>query len=231
MKKIIALALWAAGSLAVSAQAPDDKVPILYCYGEDGCGGYWSPFTYPQLDWLMGMLGVLEEAGPGRPVVFLKNRSDEFTHYVDLRRSFTEINELFGGTGEPPFSTSFPDFAPIQPKDGSWTVATGNPAAENCPPGMADQVAAMSFAESGTITFTKPFSANQALPHSDVHFIPTRPGHYKALLISSELMSGRYDFSIESEEAMNGTLTTVVTIPRQTTCVVTMPVSYRRAGD
>lgn len=125
MKKIIALALWAAGSLTVSAQGPDDKVPILYCYGEDGCAGYWSPFTYPQLDWLIGMLGVLEEAGPGRPVVFLRNQSGEFTHYVDLRRSFAEINELFGGQGEPAFRPHTPISRPSSPGTaiGRWRPA------------------------------------------------------------------------------------------------------------
>ncbi|QYO76726.1 hypothetical protein [Devosia salina] len=229
MRIAIGLALWGALTSFSLAQDGPERVLALYCYGGDGCQGFVTPFTYPEMDRLLNKLGTLEGEGFGKPVVFLRNNAGEAVDYVDMQRTPEEINILFGGRGEPPIISSFPDLGDIQPRDGKWSVTIGSGSAENCPPGVEGAMSGLRLAESGDIAFATPFDPGQALPDQSVNWLKIGPGHYRAVLPGSDAMFATYDLIVEAPERLSGTIRAVATAPGPTPCTITLPVAYQHA--
>lgn len=204
----------------------------LYCYGGKGCQGVLTPFTHEEADLLLNKMGTLREQGFGKPVVFLRNNAGEYVDYVDDRRTLTEINVLFGGTGEPSVITTHPDLeGDIQPRDGDWSVASEEPSVDKCPAGTEEQVAALRFLEAGDVTFKSPFDPEQAMPAPEVKWLKIRPNAYKASLSpdgAGAAMRAVYDLTIVAETEMKGELTAVATVPGMETCRVLVPFTYTR---
>lgn len=230
MRLAFGLFFWGALLAPAMAQDTPDRVLALYCYGENGCQAYLTPFTYAEMDGLLDKLGTLEGEGAGKPVVFLRNNAGEAVDYVDLQRSPEEINALFGGTGAPPTINSYPDLGDIQPRDGTWSIAMEPTSAENCPPGVEGAMSGLRLAESGTISFTTPFRPDQALPDQSVRWLKIAPDHYRAILPGSDAMFATYDLRVESSERLSGTIRAVARAAGPAPCTIILPVSYQHAG-
>lgn len=228
MRTSVSLAFWTILTMAGSAQPAPEFVTVLYCYGGTGCQGYLTPFTYPQMDRLLNKLGTLEGEGNGKPVVFLKNNQGDYIDYVDMQRSLTEINVLFGGTGEPPVIDTYPLLDGPQPGDGNWTVTMEAATTQDCPPGVESAMAGLRLAEAGAVTFARPFAPDQALPAQAVDWLPIAPNHHRAVLPGSDSMFATYDLVVEGADQLSGTLVAVTQVTGQTPCTITMPVSYQR---
>jgi hypothetical protein len=232
MRLLIGCLVGTTFAVAVSAQDGPDRVLALYCLGDDGCVAYLTPFTYPQMDALLDKMGTLEEEGRGKPVVFLRNNSGEWVDYVDDRRSLAEINAMFGGTGEPLTITTYPDLGDIQPTNGQWTVSIGAAAAQDCPPGLEDQVAGLNLFEAGSISFAAPFTPEQALPVAEAQWLKVAPNSYRAQLTlpGAEALRARYALTVDSADAMTGSLHVVAEIPGLPACTIVLPVAYAHEG-
>ena len=232
MRVLVGCLLGATFVLAASAQEGPERVLALYCEGDDGCVAYLTPFTYPQMDALLDKMGTLEGEGMGKPVVFLRNNAGDWVDYVDNQRSLAEINAMFGGSGEPLMITTYPDLGDIQPASGQWMVTAGTAAAQDCPPGLEDQLAALNLFEAGNITFAAPFMPEQALPAAEAHWLKVAPNSYRAQLAlpGAEALRARYALSVDSADALTGSLHVVAEIPGLPACTITLPVAYARQG-
>jgi hypothetical protein len=226
MRAATGLVIWIFWALASFAQQPDERVTVLYCYGGNGCQAYLTPFSPEEMDKLLNKMGTLAGEGRGKPVVFLTNNAGEEVDYVDQQRSLEEINVLFGGAGEPPMITTYPDLGDIQPLDGTWTIAMDAATTENCLPGVENAMAGFKLAESGAVTFSRPFMPEQALPSQSVKWLKLAPNRYRAVLPGSDAMFATYDLVVEGTDRLAGTLVAVTLTPGQNPCTITLPISY-----
>src|SRR5690606_4247204 len=151
----------------------------------------------------------------------------------DVRRGPAELNEYFGGSGDPGIGQCPSLPGDIEPRDGHWTIANAAPAATGCPAGVAGQVAAVQMLKSGPVVFARPFPAGSALPVPAGSWGPVAPNRHRGHCAPAgqTAMQARYEFEVVSEEAMRGTLTVFVAIPGQPQCRIETPFTYTRTGD
>lgn len=204
------------------------QVTIAYCKLGAGCKFYQTSLSYAQVDGMLNYLGTFEkEKGI---LVFFRNKQNQDVHYPDRKRSIKELNEYFGGKGEPNVSKGglAPFETVIQPNDGNWEAITQTPLTKNCPPQLTSQLKGMASLKSGNRVFQKPFTPAELLP-PDTPWLTTTPNVYKAILLPQSQPSIRsvYDFEVVSPQFIKGTLNVSIQIPSQPTCEVITDFTFK----
>ncbi|MEZ4901154.1 MAG: hypothetical protein R2822_05030 [Spirosomataceae bacterium] len=152
-------------------------------------------------------------------------------YYGDYKRSPKELNEYFGGKGEPSIAKGGvlkPFDNTIQPKDGNWTITASKPVLKNCPAGLEKQMDNLVLPKSGNKVFKKPFDGTEILP-AGTKWLTLSPNVYRGLILTETQPTFKsiYDLKVITPSLMEGNLNVFVQIPGQKTCEVKIDFSYK----
>ncbi len=115
----------------------------------------------------------------------------------------------------------------IQPLDGVWTVANKPPVAKGCPPGVAENVAAIYQTQTQAIVFSKPFHPRNLMDKSaDIQIVHRVTNEFTFSLMQTEEATVLYDVIIESPTFISGTLHFELSVPFSGSCQVTVDFEY-----
>ena len=226
------LALLPAGAQETRATGSGEKLLMAYCIAGQGCRGHLSDVGLDEVEVVLP--GIGNPKGAKEPIlVFPRDKSGEWTYYVDTQRQLTDLHRLFGGTGQAEVALFPPVLdGEIQPRDGRWTVTTGTPKARDCLPGVASAVARqMPAMAGGNIVFTKPFDGRQLIDNPGMTWVKTAPNAYAAAMKppgGKTAMVFRYALRVVSPERIEGTAHVGVAIQGMKTCHIDTPIAYRR---
>ncbi|MBA4848955.1 hypothetical protein [Emticicia sp. BO119] len=207
----------------------NEKPKVAFCQRPEGCVFYDHPFSYKQLDLMFNYLGDYENRKG--ILTFVTDATGERMNYPDRKRSPKELNEYFGGKGEPlvvPWSLSI--HQNIQPEDGKWTIANEKPQVRNCPKGVETQLEKARMIESGNKVFDKPFSPFTLLPAREAKWFPVEPNIYKCILqlTESDVVTTVYDVKVLTPKTMEGTMNYTFKIPNLPTCRIKVNFKYTK---
>lgn len=213
----------------------EEKVMVAYCQVKQGCEAYLSDLTYEEADLLLDYLGTAKK-NQGATLVMMENNYKEWAHYFDKQRDLKQLNEYFGGQGQPVIRL-FPRVHSndIQPQDGFWIINSTAPQATGCPAGVAEQASKQTFAQGGQVKFSQPFKASDMLNHPGIKWLKIKPNAYKAKIFQTgnpqAVLSAVYDIQLVNAKLIKGKTTSRINVKPFANCKIVQDFTYtRKAG-
>ena len=118
----------------------------------------------------------------------------------------------------------------IQPRDGTWRFAHGNPRTSGtCLQGLGPALARqMPAPQSGDVVFQRPFNASQIVRSPQVTWQRVAPNHWRGTLAATQgqVMEGGWTVRVLNPDRMEGESTVRVSVP--TVCHISTPFTFVR---
>jgi len=217
----------AIGFLTMAATYGNDNILQATCVSGEGCTFRLLDVTGEEMDVVLGTDNVYSSIGGDDLLVHAKV-GEEWKTYIERDLTRSKLDRLYGGDGYTMIYLFDPQ---VQPKDGAWKGGTGTPVASPCVADIGSYLGRIQgLHKTGTIRFPKPFRPEFLLNNPYMRWVTVTPNRFRGIMdfgggLSSP-MKVVYNATIVNDELIEGAFEITVSVPEQSPCHVSVPVSF-----